>query len=125
LRKVRKLGVRMEDEEVMFMSGREEVKSEGEERVKSWRKIVLEGVMMMDQKRKKEWKRMRMGVGASSSGDNSSSSSSSNNSSGSSRSSRSSRSSVSGSRSCNLSSSVSSGADMLLHAAHLLSVSVE
>ncbi len=52
LRKVRKLGVKMEDEEVMFMSGREEVKSEGEERVKSWRKIVLEGVMMMDQKRK-------------------------------------------------------------------------
>ena len=49
LRKVRKLGVGMEDEEVMFMSGRQEVKSEGEERVRSWRKVVLEGVMMMDQ----------------------------------------------------------------------------
>jgi hypothetical protein len=43
LGKVRKLGVSMTDEEIMFISGREEVKSKGEERVKSWRKIVLGG----------------------------------------------------------------------------------
>ena len=57
LSKVRKLGVRMTDEEIMFMSGKDEVKSKGEERVKSWRKIVLEGVMMMDRDRKKKWQR--------------------------------------------------------------------
>ena len=43
MRRVRKLGVSMTDEEIMFMNGREEVKSKGDERVKSWRKIVLEG----------------------------------------------------------------------------------
>jgi hypothetical protein len=35
LKKVRKLEVRVTYEEIMFMSGREEVKSKGEERVKS------------------------------------------------------------------------------------------
>ena len=92
----------MEDEEVMFVSGRQEVKTEGEERVKSWRKIVLEGVMMMDQKRKKEWKKMRMGVGDDSS--NVSTSCSVASSSG--------------------SNNVSSSADVLEYAAELLSVSV-
>ena len=66
MRKVRKLGVKMTDEEIMFMSGREEVQSKGEERVKSWRKIVLGGVMTMDRERKKRWKKMIMGVGEAS-----------------------------------------------------------
>ena len=72
MQKVRKLGIIMEDDEVMFMSGTEEVKSEGEERVKSWRKIVLEGVTMMERRRKKKWKEVIMGVGQASSSNNSS-----------------------------------------------------
>lgn len=61
LREVRKQGVRMKDEEVMFLSG-QALERKGQARVKSWRKIVLKGVMMMERKRKREWKRIRMGV---------------------------------------------------------------
>jgi hypothetical protein len=41
LREVRKLGVRMAEEEIMFVSGKQEVKGKGQ----SWRKIVLRGVI--------------------------------------------------------------------------------
>ena len=51
----------MVDEEIILGSGRQEVKGKG--RVKCWRKIVLRGVMMMERKRKEEWKRVKMGVG--------------------------------------------------------------
>ena len=64
----------MTEEEIMFMSGKEEVKSEEEERVKSWRKIVLGGVMMMNRKRKIKWKQLAMGVSEESSSVESSSS---------------------------------------------------
>jgi hypothetical protein len=118
LGKVRKLGVSMTDEEIMFMTGRKEVKSEGEERVKSWRKIVLEGVMMMERERKKKWKEMIMGVRQASSSSSSSSGSSS------SISSSSGRSDVS-----TIVSSVSSdggrSADMLAYAVELLLVGMK
>ena len=44
LREVRKLGVRMTEEEIMFVSGKQEVKGKGQ----SWRKIVLRRVMLME-----------------------------------------------------------------------------
>jgi hypothetical protein len=120
LRRVRKLGVRMTDEEIMFMSGKEEVQREDlEERVKSWRKIVLGGVMMMDRTRKKQWKKMIMGVEEGSSNVRSNSSSSSSSSSG--TSSSTSSSSVSSS----MSNKGNSSADMLVYAAELLLVGVE
>ena len=97
----------MEDEYIMLVSGRQEVKTEGEERMKSWRKIVLSGVMMMDQKSKKQWKKLRMGVEPGESSSSVSSESSS-------------RSSTTG-----VSSTVNSSADVLVYAAELLSVSME
>ena len=63
VKEVRKLKVTMSEEEIMLLSGKEETKERGQTTVKSWRKIVLRGVMMMDRKRKKEWNRRRMGVG--------------------------------------------------------------
>ena len=104
LRNVRNLRVCMEDEESMFVSGRQEVKSMGQERVKSWRKIVLGGVMMMNQKRKKQWEELRMAVESGSSSSVSSNSSSS---------------------STRVSSTVNSSADMLVYAAESLPVSME
>jgi hypothetical protein len=98
LREVGKPGVRMTEEEIMFVSGKQEVKGKGQARAKGWRKIVLRGVMLMERERKKEWKRVVMGVGQSSSGSSSSSSSSS------------------------VSSSVSRSVDMLVYAVELLSV---
>ena len=63
LREVKKLGIRMTDEEIMFVSGGLEVKGKWKVRVKSWRKIVLRWVVMIERKRKKECKRVKMGVG--------------------------------------------------------------
>lgn len=63
LKEVRKLKVRMPEEKIMLLGGKEEMKGRGQATVKSWRKIVLRGVMMMERKRKKEWKRRKMGVG--------------------------------------------------------------
>jgi hypothetical protein len=57
-RKVMKLG--FEGYKGYVYEWQEELKSEEEETVRSWRTIVLEEVMMMDQKRKKEWKRIRI-----------------------------------------------------------------
>ena len=56
LREVRKRGVRMKVEEVMFLSG-QAMERKGHMRVKSWRKIVLKGVRMMERKRKGETSR--------------------------------------------------------------------
>ena len=63
LEKVRKLEVRMSEEQIMLLGGREEMRGRGQATVKSWRKIVLRGVMMMNRKRKREWRRRCMGVG--------------------------------------------------------------
>ena len=63
MKRVKKLGVRMTDEEIMFISGREEVKNKGEKKEESWRRIVLDGVMILDRERKKKWKQIIMGVG--------------------------------------------------------------
>ena len=42
LEKVRKLEVRMSEEQIMLLGGREEMRGRGQATVKSWRKIVLE-----------------------------------------------------------------------------------
>jgi hypothetical protein len=82
LKEVKKLKVSMSEEEIMLLSGKEGMKERGQTTVKSWRKIVLRGAMMMSRKRKKGWNRRRMGVGKryGSNGDNSNSGGSSGNS---------------------------------------------
>jgi hypothetical protein len=42
----------MTEEEIMFVSGKQEVKGKGQARVKSWRKIVSRGVMLMERERR-------------------------------------------------------------------------
>ncbi len=57
MERVRKLGSRMADEEIIFMSGKEQMKIKGEERVKSWRNIGVVGGMILDRERKRSGKR--------------------------------------------------------------------